>query len=149
MGVLIHFNMATYIDVDGCSGQMVPNISLFDPHALNTDNWAQTMTDLGANYAVLVAKVSDTRTARATCSSALLSARVRLSHGADRRAVRGRAVGRVHRLQLFDRVFAGQRQRRARAVRRQLPKATHPDGLLLHSREQHVAQRRSRSRKFE
>ena len=57
MGVLIHFNLATYIDVDGCSGQMVPNASLFNPFLLNTDNWVQTMLDFGAKYAILVAKV--------------------------------------------------------------------------------------------
>ncbi len=57
MGVLIHFNIATYIDADGCSGQMVPNISLFNPYMLNTDNWVQTMVDFGAVYAVLVGKV--------------------------------------------------------------------------------------------
>ncbi len=57
LGVLIHFNIATYIDADGCSGQMVPNISLFNPYMLNTDNWVQTMVDFGAVYAVLVGKV--------------------------------------------------------------------------------------------
>ena len=58
LGVLIHFNMATFIEADGCSGQMVPNISLFRPYELNTDNWAKTMVDFGAKYAVLVAKVT-------------------------------------------------------------------------------------------
>ena len=57
MGVLIHFNLATFIDVDGCSGQMVPNASLFNPYLLNTDNWVTTIHDFGAVYAVLVAKV--------------------------------------------------------------------------------------------
>ena len=57
LGVLVCFNMATYLDVDGCTGQMVPNVSLFNPSELNTDNWAQTMLDFGAQYAVLVAKV--------------------------------------------------------------------------------------------
>ncbi|CAF1530112.1 unnamed protein product [Adineta ricciae] len=56
LGVLIHFNIATYIDGDGCTGQIVPNISLFQPYLLNTDNWAQTMVDFGAQYAVLVGK---------------------------------------------------------------------------------------------
>ncbi|CAF1121364.1 unnamed protein product [Rotaria sp. Silwood1] len=56
IGVLIHFNIATYINNDGCSGQSVPNISLFNPYLLNTDNWVQTMVDFGAKYAVLVAK---------------------------------------------------------------------------------------------
>lgn len=43
--------------MDGCSGQMVPNTSLFQPYLFNTDNWVQTMVDFGAVYAVLVAKV--------------------------------------------------------------------------------------------
>ena len=58
LAVLVCFNMATYLDVDGCTGQMVPNISLFNPSLLNTDNWAKSMLDFGARYAVLVAKVS-------------------------------------------------------------------------------------------
>lgn len=49
--------MATYISNDGCTDQIVPDISLFDPYLLNTDNWVQTMVDFGARYAVLVAKV--------------------------------------------------------------------------------------------
>ncbi|CAF4400930.1 unnamed protein product [Rotaria sp. Silwood2] len=56
LGVLIHFNIATYVNNDGCIDQMVPNISLFNPYLLNTDNWVQTMLDFGAKYAVLVAK---------------------------------------------------------------------------------------------
>jgi hypothetical protein len=36
---------------------MVPDVSLFKPYLLNTDNWVQTMIDFGAQYAVLVAKV--------------------------------------------------------------------------------------------
>ena len=51
MGVLIHFNLATYISVDGCSGQMVPSASLFNPYLLDTDNWVATMHDFGAVYA--------------------------------------------------------------------------------------------------
>ena len=61
LGVLIHFNMATYIDIDGCTDQIVPDISLFKPLLLNTDNWARTITDFGARYAVLVAKVDPAR----------------------------------------------------------------------------------------
>ena len=57
LAVLIHFNMATYIGPEGCVDQLVPNISLFTPYQLNTDNWARTMKDFGAKYAVLVAKV--------------------------------------------------------------------------------------------
>ncbi len=56
LGVLIHFNIATYLDNDGCTDQIVPNISLFNPYLLNTNNWVQTMVDFGAQYAVLVAK---------------------------------------------------------------------------------------------
>ncbi len=57
MGVLVCFNLATYLETDGCSGQMVPDTSLFKPSLLNTDNWVQSMIDFGAVYAVLVAKV--------------------------------------------------------------------------------------------
>jgi alpha-L-fucosidase len=57
LGVLVCFNLATFLDSDGCEGQMVPDVSLFKPSLLNTDNWAQTMVDFGAQYAVLVAKV--------------------------------------------------------------------------------------------
>jgi len=57
LGVLVTFNMATYINSDGCPDQVVPNISLFNPYLLNTDNWVQTMVDFGAQYAVIVAKV--------------------------------------------------------------------------------------------
>ena len=58
IGVLIHFNMGTYVENhDGCTGDVVPPISLFDPKDLNTNNWIQTIVDLGARYAVLVAKV--------------------------------------------------------------------------------------------
>ncbi len=60
VGALIHFNLATFIDVDGCSGQMVPDPSLFKPSLLNTDNWVQTIVDFSAVYAVLVAKVKTT-----------------------------------------------------------------------------------------
>jgi hypothetical protein len=50
--------MATYVENhDGCTGDVVPPISRFNPYLLNTDNWAQTMVDFGAKYAVLVAKV--------------------------------------------------------------------------------------------
>lgn len=44
--------------LDGCHGQIVPNISLFNPYLLNTDNWVQSIVDLGAKSAVLVAKVT-------------------------------------------------------------------------------------------
>lgn len=57
LGLLVCFNLATYLETDGCVGQMVPSVSLFAPTFLNTDNWAQTMVDFGAQYAVLVAKV--------------------------------------------------------------------------------------------
>lgn len=61
IGVLIHFNMATYLENhDGCTNDVVPSISLFNPYRLNTNNWVQTMVDLGAKYAVLVAKVNIT-----------------------------------------------------------------------------------------
>ncbi|CAF3890931.1 unnamed protein product [Rotaria sp. Silwood1] len=49
--------MATYVENhDGCTGDVVPPISLFNPYRLSTNNWIQTMIDLGAKSAVLVAK---------------------------------------------------------------------------------------------
>jgi alpha-L-fucosidase len=57
MGVLVCFNLATYLETDGCTGQEVPTPALFKPNLLNTDNWVQSMIDFGAQYAVLVAKV--------------------------------------------------------------------------------------------
>lgn len=57
-GVLIHFEMGTYLDIDGCNNvpSLVPNLTLFDPVLMNTDQWMDTITALGAKYATLVAK---------------------------------------------------------------------------------------------
>lgn len=58
MGMLIHFEIATYISIDGCNGVpgLVPDVDLFDPTLLNTDQWLDTITGTGAKYATLVAK---------------------------------------------------------------------------------------------
>lgn len=58
MGILIHFEIATYISIDGCNGVpgLVPNPDLFDPTLLNTDQWMDSITASGAKYATLVAK---------------------------------------------------------------------------------------------
>jgi alpha-L-fucosidase len=58
IGVLIHFNIATYLSIDGCNNvpSLVPNQTLFDPTLLNTDQWMDTITALGGKYATLVAK---------------------------------------------------------------------------------------------
>jgi len=60
IGFLIHYNMASYLPVeyDGCNrdATLVPDINLFNPSTLNTDNWVQTFVDVGAKYAILVAK---------------------------------------------------------------------------------------------
>ena len=60
IGFLIHYNMASYLPVeyDGCNrnASLVPDIHLFNPSILNTDNWVQTFVDVGAKYAILVAK---------------------------------------------------------------------------------------------
>ncbi|KAH8760563.1 alpha-L-fucosidase [Diaporthe sp. PMI_573] len=57
-GMLIHFEVATYLSIDGCNGVpgLVPSPSLFDPTLLNTDQWMDTITATGAKYATLVAK---------------------------------------------------------------------------------------------
>jgi alpha-L-fucosidase len=58
IGVIIHFEIATYLSVDGCNNipNLLPNQSLFDPTLLNTDQWVDTIKSLGAKYATLVAK---------------------------------------------------------------------------------------------
>lgn len=58
MGMLIHFEVATYISIDGCNGVpgLVPSPELFDPTLLNTDQWMQSIMGSGAKYATLVAK---------------------------------------------------------------------------------------------
>ncbi|CAF1602069.1 unnamed protein product, partial [Didymodactylos carnosus] len=60
IGFLIHYNIASYLPIayDGCNRDpsLVPDINLFNPSILNTDNWVQTFEDVGAKYAVLVAK---------------------------------------------------------------------------------------------
>lgn len=51
--------MATYVENhDACARGEVPPVSRFYPTQLNTDNWVQSMIDLGAKYGVLVAKVT-------------------------------------------------------------------------------------------
>ncbi|KAI5302455.1 hypothetical protein KEM56_000685 [Ascosphaera pollenicola] len=58
IGVLIHYNIATYIDEDGCNfvPRLVPNVDLFDPQLINTDQWMDSIRTLGGRYATLVAK---------------------------------------------------------------------------------------------
>ena len=60
ISVLIHFNLATYLNVsfDGCNSELglVPNVGLFRPFELSTDQWVQSMEALGAKGAVLVVK---------------------------------------------------------------------------------------------
>lgn len=56
IGVIIHFNMATADGTEGCTPDVVPDINKFHPDKLNTDQWLQSASDLGAKYAVYVAK---------------------------------------------------------------------------------------------
>ena len=55
VGVIIHFNMATMVGSQGCRSDP-PDISNFKPSKLNTDQWVEAMVNLGAKYAVYVAK---------------------------------------------------------------------------------------------
>jgi alpha-L-fucosidase len=57
IGVIIHFNMATMVGSQGCRSS-APDISNFKPAKLDTDQWVEAMTNLGAKYAVYVAKHS-------------------------------------------------------------------------------------------
>ena len=52
----IHFNMATMAGSQGCGGGAPPNISLWQPSALNTDQWIQTCTSMGGVRAIYTAK---------------------------------------------------------------------------------------------
>jgi hypothetical protein len=58
IGLLIHFNIATYIEADGCNWDptLVPKKTSFTPLEIDTDQWMQTAVDLGARYATLVVK---------------------------------------------------------------------------------------------
>lgn len=58
MGMLIHFEIATYLSIDGCNGVpgLVPDQALFDPTLLNTDQWLDVIASTSAQYATLVAK---------------------------------------------------------------------------------------------
>jgi alpha-L-fucosidase len=49
--------MATSVGSQGCPVPgVLPDVKLFNPTQLNTDQWLQSITALGAKYAVLVAK---------------------------------------------------------------------------------------------
>lgn len=58
IGLLIHFNIATYLSIDGCNNvpELVPETSLFDPARLNTDQWMDIVSAVGGKYATLVVK---------------------------------------------------------------------------------------------
>ncbi|KAJ5794327.1 Glycoside hydrolase family 29 [Penicillium paradoxum] len=58
IGVLIHYEIATYLDIDGCNKvpDLVPDIDLFNPSNIDTDGWMDSAAALGAKYATLVAK---------------------------------------------------------------------------------------------
>lgn len=58
VGMLIHFEIATYIALDGCNNVpgLVPDPDLFDPTLLNTDQWLDVVASTSAKYATLVAK---------------------------------------------------------------------------------------------
>ncbi len=57
IGVLIHFDMPVYVpDYNWRKWGSHPEASVFNPTHLNTDQWLETASLLGAKYAVLVAK---------------------------------------------------------------------------------------------
>lgn len=57
IGVLIHFDMPVFDDAyDFRVWGTHPDASVFNPSDLNTDQWLETASKLGAKYAVLVAK---------------------------------------------------------------------------------------------
>ena len=57
IGVIIHFNMATMAGTQGCGGPAdPPPLSKWNATELDTDQWVEAMGNLGAKYAVYVAK---------------------------------------------------------------------------------------------
>lgn len=57
IGVLIHFDMPVYYpEYNWRKWGSHPDASFFNPTELNTDQWIETASKLGAKYAVLVAK---------------------------------------------------------------------------------------------
>ncbi|EFY84685.1 Alpha-L-fucosidase [Metarhizium acridum CQMa 102] len=58
IGALIHFDVATWLSIDGCNSDpsLVPNASLFDPTLINTNQWFDSVTSLGVKYAALAVK---------------------------------------------------------------------------------------------
>lgn len=58
IGALIHFDVATWLNIDGCNSDpsLVPSVSLFDPALINTNQWLDSITALGAKYATMVVK---------------------------------------------------------------------------------------------
>lgn len=58
VGVIIHYDLTSYhpgYDFRSHWGELIPP-SDFNPEKLDTDNWIKTAKDMGARYAVLVAK---------------------------------------------------------------------------------------------
>lgn len=58
IGFLIHFNIATFIEPDGCNWDptLVPDKSIFNPALFNIEQWMESAKAVGAKYATLVAK---------------------------------------------------------------------------------------------
>lgn len=61
IGVLIHYDINVfakggYVNVDYARKETLPDLSVFNPSKLNTDQWIQAAKNAGAKYAVLVAK---------------------------------------------------------------------------------------------
>lgn len=56
-GMFIHFNMPTFVGDTNTPNQ--PNINVFNPYLLNTDQWAATAKAAGMKYIVFTAKHED------------------------------------------------------------------------------------------
>ena len=55
LGAIIHFNMATFLEAQGCSN-FNSNASLFNPTNLTIDSWIEAAASFGAKHAVLTTK---------------------------------------------------------------------------------------------
>jgi alpha-L-fucosidase len=56
-GMFIHFNMPTFVGDTNTPNQ--PNVNVFNPYLLNTDQWAATAAAAGMKYIVFTAKHED------------------------------------------------------------------------------------------
>lgn len=56
VGMFIHYSINTYLDMEWDTGASMDNLALFDPQALDVNEWVEAAQAMGAGYVVFVAK---------------------------------------------------------------------------------------------